>query len=78
VTDEAPDAAVLAVSALSLTKRFDGRSLRGRPAQSVVAVDTIDPDVGHGEFFAMLGLPDCGETATPRTIAGLKFPTTGC
>jgi len=66
-----------AVGVRGLTKRFDGRSRRGQRAESVVAVDAIDLDVGDGEFFAMLGPSGCGKTTMLRMIAGLEFPTAG-
>ncbi len=58
---------VPAVSITAITKRFG----------EVVAVDSMDLDIGDGEFFAMLGPSGCGKTTTLRMIAGLEFPTEG-
>lgn len=51
-----------------LTKVFDG---------TVTALDSLDLDIGDGEFFALLGPSGCGKTTLLRTIAGLERPTSG-
>jgi putative spermidine/putrescine transport system ATP-binding protein len=43
----------------------------------VVAVDGIDLDVQHGEFFSMLGPSGSGKTTTLRMIAGFELPSEG-
>ncbi|MDQ3382160.1 MAG: ABC transporter ATP-binding protein [Actinomycetota bacterium] len=43
----------------------------------VVAVDTIDLDIAHGEFFTMLGPSGSGKTTTLRMIAGFETPDEG-
>jgi putative spermidine/putrescine transport system ATP-binding protein len=43
----------------------------------VVAVDDIDLEIAHGEFFTMLGPSGSGKTTTLRLIAGFEQPDTG-
>ncbi len=43
----------------------------------VVAVDGIDLEVAHGEFFTMLGPSGSGKTTTLRMIAGFELPDSG-
>ena len=50
---------------------------RGGAADDVVAVDSIDLEVGDGEFFAMLGPSGSGKTTVLRMIAGFESPTAG-
>jgi ABC-type Fe3+/spermidine/putrescine transport system ATPase subunit len=50
-----------------VTKRFD----------DVVAVDSIDLAVEHGEFLSLLGPSGCGKTTTLRLIAGFERPDEG-
>ena len=42
-----------------------------------VAVDGIDVDLRHGEFFSLLGPSGCGKTTTLRMISGFETPTEG-
>src|SRR6201995_5058656 len=56
-----------AVRLEALEKRFD----------DVVAVDSIDLEIGAGEFFSLLGPSGCGKTTTLRLIAGFERPTAG-
>ena len=44
---------------------------------AVVAVDSVDLDVGAGEFFTMLGPSGSGKTTTLRMIAGFEEPDAG-
>jgi iron(III) transport system ATP-binding protein len=44
---------------------------------SVQAVQGLDLDVQHGEFFTLLGPSGCGKTSTLRCIAGLETPESG-
>jgi putative spermidine/putrescine transport system ATP-binding protein len=41
------------------------------------AVDSIDMNVGQGEFIALLGPSGCGKTTTLRMVAGFIAPTAG-
>ena len=50
-----------------LTKRFG----------DIVAVDSIDLEVRHGEFFTLLGPSGSGKTTTLRMIAGFELPDAG-
>lgn len=56
------------ISVHGLTKVFPG---------GVRALDSLDLDVGEGEFFALLGPSGCGKTTLLRSIAGLETPTSG-
>jgi putative spermidine/putrescine transport system ATP-binding protein len=67
----AAPAAAPAVRLVGLRKVF------GSGAGSVVAVDSVDLDVGDGEFFAMLGPSGSGKTTVLRMIAGFETPTAG-
>jgi ABC-type sugar transport system ATPase subunit len=51
----------------SLTKKF------GR----VTAVDSLDLEIGSGEFVAFLGPSGCGKTTTLLMVAGIYRPTAG-
>ena len=42
-----------------------------------VAVDRINLEVRHGEFFSLLGPSGCGKTTTLRMIGGFEQPTSG-
>ena len=43
----------------------------------VAAVDDVDLEVAHGEFFTMLGPSGSGKTTTLRLIAGFERPDAG-
>ena len=43
----------------------------------VVAVDGVDLEIAHGEFFTMLGPSGSGKTTTLRLIAGFERPDAG-
>jgi multiple sugar transport system ATP-binding protein len=47
------------------------------PSGPEVAVDDIDLQINHGEFFTLVGPSGCGKTTTLRCIAGLETPTSG-
>jgi spermidine/putrescine ABC transporter ATP-binding subunit len=51
----------------AVTKRFG----------ELTAVDSVDLDVMHGEFLALLGPSGCGKTTTLRMVAGFEEPTSG-
>jgi putative spermidine/putrescine transport system ATP-binding protein len=53
------------------------RKVFGNRDEEVVAVDSIDLEVGDGEFFAMLGPSGSGKTTVLRMIAGFESPTAG-
>lgn len=55
------------VQLIGLTKRFN----------EVTAVDNIDLNIEHGEFFSLLGPSGCGKTTTLRLVAGFEEPTSG-
>ena len=42
-----------------------------------VAVNAVDLDIRHGEFFSMLGPSGSGKTTVLRLIAGFELPTSG-
>lgn len=44
---------------------------------SVNAVDHVDMQIRHGEFFSMLGSSGCGKTTSLRMVAGFEWPTEG-
>jgi spermidine/putrescine transport system ATP-binding protein len=44
---------------------------------SFTAVKSLDLEVPHGSFFALLGPSGCGKTTTLRMVAGLETPTSG-
>ena len=62
-----PSSAVADVRLERLSKRFD----------DVVAVDSLDLEIPHGSFFALLGPSGCGKTTTLRMIGGFEEPTSG-
>jgi spermidine/putrescine transport system ATP-binding protein len=43
----------------------------------VVAVDHVDFEIRHSEFFSLLGPSGCGKTTTLRMLAGFEQPTEG-
>jgi spermidine/putrescine transport system ATP-binding protein len=43
----------------------------------VVAVDRIDFEIRHSEFFSLLGPSGCGKTTTLRMLAGFEQPSEG-
>jgi len=51
----------------SLTKQFG----------TLKAVDSLDIEVPHGSFTALLGPSGCGKTTTMNMISGLERPTAG-
>ncbi|MGB3731490.1 ABC transporter ATP-binding protein [Microbacterium sp.] len=59
------------ITLVGLTKRYPGQ------ADDVAAVDSIDLEIGAGEFVTLLGPSGCGKTSTLRMIAGFEEPTAG-
>jgi spermidine/putrescine transport system ATP-binding protein len=43
----------------------------------LVAVDSLDLEIGEAEFFSIIGPSGCGKTTTLRMIAGFEEPTSG-
>ncbi|MGD9915035.1 MAG: ABC transporter ATP-binding protein [Rhizobiaceae bacterium] len=43
----------------------------------IVGMDSIDLEIGQGEFLSLLGPSGCGKTTTLRVIAGFEAPTAG-
>lgn len=41
------------------------------------AINNISMDIGHGEFFSLLGSSGCGKTTLLRMLAGFETPTSG-
>jgi len=41
------------------------------------AIDDVSVDIGHGEFFSLLGSSGCGKTTLLRMLAGFENPTNG-
>ncbi|MFK7939261.1 MAG: ABC transporter ATP-binding protein [Roseovarius sp.] len=41
------------------------------------AVDNVNVDIAHGEFFSLLGSSGCGKTTLLRMLAGFENPTNG-
>ena len=44
---------------------------------SVTAVESIDLDIAHDEFVALIGPSGCGKTTILNVVAGLAAPTAG-
>ena len=44
---------------------------------SFQAIENISMDVGHGEFFSLLGASGCGKTTLLRMLAGFENPSSG-
>jgi len=44
---------------------------------TINAVDHVDMQIKHGEFFSMLGSSGCGKTTSLRMVAGFEWPTVG-
>jgi putative spermidine/putrescine transport system ATP-binding protein len=59
--------------------RFVGiRKVFGDPARGgTVAVDSVDLEIGDGEFFSMLGPSGSGKTTMLRMVAGFETPSAG-
>lgn len=43
----------------------------------VIAVNHVNLQIQHGEFFSLLGPSGCGKTTSLRMIAGFEWPTDG-
>src|SRR4051794_37644416 len=64
-----------------------GRTQPARPAicirdlhktfGSLIAVDGVNVDIAHGEFFMIVGPSGCGKTTLLRILAGLETVSSG-
>jgi spermidine/putrescine transport system ATP-binding protein len=63
----------VAVSLQNINKEFPAR----RGETPTKAVDNVNLEIEHGEFFSMLGPSGCGKTTTLRMIAGFEEPSSG-
>jgi peptide/nickel transport system ATP-binding protein len=70
--DDAPPLEMRAVS-----KRFGGRSLFGRGAGGVTAVDGVSLTLARGEVLGLVGESGSGKTTLAQMAAGLTAPTSG-
>ena len=71
----------------TLQFRHADKAVSGRPIlqlvglrktfESFVAVESIDLDVGEGEFFTIVGPSGSGKTTVLRMLAGMERPTSG-
>jgi NitT/TauT family transport system ATP-binding protein len=48
-----------------------------RTGEQTVALESIDLDVGAGEFLILLGPSGCGKSTLLQIVAGLESPTSG-
>jgi len=53
------------------------RGIEKRFGSGIAALDSIDLEVGRGEFLSLLGPSGCGKTTLLRIIAGLSKPSQG-
>ncbi|MEI7546882.1 MAG: ABC transporter ATP-binding protein [Actinomycetota bacterium] len=66
-----PSTPAHAIQLVGLRKTF------GTGEHEVVAVDSVDLTIEHGEFFSLLGPSGSGKTTVLRMIAGFELPTAG-
>jgi spermidine/putrescine transport system ATP-binding protein len=69
-----PGGSQAALAAAEPSVRLDRVSKR---FGDLVAVQSLELDVGRGEFFTLLGPSGCGKTTTLRMVAGFEQPTAG-
>ena len=86
LSDQEKEAAVAATSASTEAEAGPGSSAEPADVRlvgvskrygDVVAVDSLDLEVKHGEFFTLLGPSGSGKTTTLRMIAGFEEPDSG-
>jgi ABC-2 type transport system ATP-binding protein len=56
---------------------IETRGLTKRYRSGVLAVDSVDMTVGHGEVYGLLGPNGAGKTTTLRMLVGLIRPDSG-
>jgi len=62
----------------ALTKHFViSRDMRGRPLETLHAVDSVSFFVNPGEVFGLVGESGCGKTTVGKMICGMLEPTAG-
>jgi NitT/TauT family transport system ATP-binding protein len=49
----------------------------GGKGRTLLALDGVSLDVGHGDFLSLLGPSGCGKSTLLRLIAGLETPSSG-
>jgi NitT/TauT family transport system ATP-binding protein len=54
-----------------------GKTFQTREGKPLVALETVDFEVGAGEFVSLLGPSGCGKTTLLRMVAGLLSPSWG-
>ena len=75
MTPPPPSTSLLEVR--DLVKHYGARTLLGRSAPSVRAVDGVSLTLGRGETLGLVGESGCGKTTVGRTIIRLQEPTSG-
>jgi NitT/TauT family transport system ATP-binding protein len=63
----------LAISIRNVSQRYGDVG----SAQSVLALDNISLDIGHGEFVCLLGPSGCGKSTLLNIVGGLVAPSMG-
>lgn len=54
-----------------------GKTFQTREGKPLIALETVNFDVGAGEFVSLLGPSGCGKTTLLRMVAGLLAPSWG-
>ena len=73
----APASSTPQLEVRDLVKHYTARSLLGRAAPPVRAVDGVSFTLGRGETLGLVGESGCGKTTVGRTIIRLQEPTSG-
>jgi len=73
----APSSSTPQLEVRDLVKHYTARSLLGRAAPPVRAVDGVSFTLGRGETLGLVGESGCGKTTVGRTIIRLQEPTSG-
>ncbi len=61
----------------NVTKSFQARAGRGKPAEPLVVLDDVSLTVAAGEFVTIVGPSGCGKSTLLNCIAGLEQVDTG-
>ncbi len=72
-----PSAALVDCSSVPAVRVRGIRKTFGSGTAAVNAVDGVDLDIAHGEFFCLLGPSGSGKTTLLRMIAGFELPSAG-